>query len=119
VKGLLKTLGGGYVGLREFTSTLEGGYGPNTGRWGTVSQSVYREGQDVVQSWRKGKLSKNWLPHLAAILGVATGGPGPGAVQMGQFGVGTVTGAEKPRGPDDVVRGIFTGHARPKEERPR
>jgi hypothetical protein len=119
IKAVLRTMGGGYIGLREFTSTLEGGYGPNTGLLGTVGQSIYNEGKDVVQAWQKGKLSKNWLQHLAAIVGAATGGPGPGAVQMGQFGVGTVTGAEQPRGPDDVVRGIFTGHARPKEERPR
>jgi hypothetical protein len=119
VKGLLKTLGGGYIGARDLVATLDGGFGPNTGIVGTVGKSIYTEGKDVVQAWQKGKLSKNWLPHLAATLGIVGGGPGPAAVEMGQFGVGTVTGAEQSRGPTDVVRGIFTGHARPKEERPR
>jgi hypothetical protein len=97
VKGLLKTLGGGYMVARDLVATLDGGFGPNTGILGTVGKSIYTEGKDTLQAWQKGKLSKNWLPHLAATLGIVGGGPGPAAIEMGQFGVGTVTGAEKPR----------------------
>jgi hypothetical protein len=119
VKGLLKTLGGGIVGVRELTGALEGGYGPNTGLYGTLARTVYDEGRDVMHSFKTGKLGKDWLPHLAGVLGLATGGVGPAAARVGQFVGGTIAGTEKPRGPTDVVRGIFTGHARPKEERPR
>ena len=120
---------GGYVGARDLLGLMKQGYSPQVGGIGTVGRSIWDE-KDDVRRYFQGKWSKNWLPHLASLAGVFTGGPGQAAVQMGQFGTGLITGSEHIRGGisdvedleqagGDVVRGIFTGHSRPKEERPR
>ena len=116
---MVRTLGGGYMVARDLTGALTEGYDASAGLLGTAFKSGSTAWKDIQSSWQKGRLNKDWLAHLSQFLGMFYGGPGPAAVHEAEFGVGAMTGAEKPRGPDDVVRGILTGYARPKEERPR
>ena len=116
VTGLFKTTLGGFVGAREFVGAVASGYGPSTGAFGTIGKNIVDTRRDILQLAKNGKGGKDWLIHLMSIIGGATGIGGPPVGRALTFGGRMMAGSEKPRGIEDVMRGLVTGHARPKGE---
>jgi hypothetical protein len=109
----LRTLGGGIVGVREFTNGLAGGYEPSTGMIGTLFKGIHQSVEDLKKaSGTKAGATKNWIMHTATTLGFLTGVGGAQLGRTGQFLKDVATGQDRPQSLDDWRQGLRTGHSK-------
>lgn len=110
----LRYFGGGFIGAREITNGLAGGYEPSTGMLGTM----FRAGADTVKdigksTGLKAGAAKDWIKHTATAVGFALGIGGAQIGRTGQFAERYATGQDRPQNFTQFRQGIRTGRSQP------
>lgn len=116
---LIRHLGAGIVGLREFTHAWTSGVGPSgqmhepsTGMLGAVSKNLTQTLTDIVRKGKGKEPSPDWISHLGTSLGMITGIGGSAPSKVIQFGQKVITGQEKPQNLYQVAKGLRKGSIR-------
>jgi hypothetical protein len=120
-KGFLHTLilqavhlfGGGFIGLREFTSGMAHGYGPSSGLVGTFGKGIYETVEDLKKtSGVKAGVAKDAIMHTATTIGFLTGLTTAQMGRTGQFAFNVARGQDRPRTFDQWRQGLRTGKSK-------
>ncbi len=112
LKALARHVGGSFVGLRDVTNAIAGGYEPSVGLIGTVGKSLANIGRDINRIGAGRTVRKDWMTDLTTGAGFATGIGGPQYGKTLGFITDLITGKETPKTFNEYRQGLRTGHSK-------